>query len=127
MLAAQMEAAVYTASMTFVRRLANVENILLEDSAERAFNKLTRTFPAPHVRVEGISLARGPSPARGGRNAAVSPYFRPGFALPTLSSAFDFRATFQTVRRVLILHLFSAGQNFLRVRDSRFWSEGGRA
>ena len=46
MLAAQMEAAVYTASMTFVRRLANVENILLEDSAERAFNKLTRTFPA---------------------------------------------------------------------------------
>jgi hypothetical protein len=30
--------------MTFGRRLANVESILQQDSAERAFNKLTRTF-----------------------------------------------------------------------------------
>ena len=45
MLAAQM-AAVHTASMTFARRLANVENIPQQDSAERAFNKLTRTFAA---------------------------------------------------------------------------------
>jgi hypothetical protein len=29
--------------MTFARRLANVENIPQQDSAERAFNKLTRT------------------------------------------------------------------------------------
>jgi hypothetical protein len=43
MLAAQM-AAVHMASMTFARRLANVENIPQQDSAERAFNKLTRTF-----------------------------------------------------------------------------------
>ena len=43
MLAAQM-AAVHTATMTFARRLANVENIAQQDSAERAFNKLTRTF-----------------------------------------------------------------------------------
>jgi hypothetical protein len=45
MLAAQM-AAVHTASMTFARRLAQVENIPQQDSAERAFNKLTRTFAA---------------------------------------------------------------------------------
>jgi hypothetical protein len=45
MLAAQM-AAVHMASMTFARRLAGVENIPQQDSAERAFNKLTRTFAA---------------------------------------------------------------------------------
>jgi hypothetical protein len=45
MLAAQM-AAVHMASMTFARRLAHVENIPQQDSAERAFNKLTRTFVA---------------------------------------------------------------------------------
>jgi hypothetical protein len=43
MLAAQM-AAVHVASMTFARRLAHVENIAQQDSAERAFNKLARTF-----------------------------------------------------------------------------------
>jgi hypothetical protein len=43
MLAAQM-AAVHLSTMTFARRLANVENIPQQDSAERAFNKLTRTF-----------------------------------------------------------------------------------
>jgi hypothetical protein len=32
--------------MTFARRLAHVENIAQQDSAERAFNKLTRTFAA---------------------------------------------------------------------------------
>jgi hypothetical protein len=32
--------------MTFARRLAHVENIPQQDSAERAFNKLTRTFAA---------------------------------------------------------------------------------
>jgi hypothetical protein len=45
MLAAQM-VAVHVASMTFARRLAHVENIPQQDSAERAFNKLTRTFAA---------------------------------------------------------------------------------
>src|SRR6202041_2737779 len=45
MLAAQM-AAVHMASMKFARRLAHVENIPQQDSAERAFNKLTRTFAA---------------------------------------------------------------------------------
>jgi hypothetical protein len=43
MLAAQM-AAVHVATMTFARRLAHVENIPQQDSAERAFNKLARTF-----------------------------------------------------------------------------------
>jgi len=45
MLASQM-AAVHMATMTFARRLAHVENILQQDSAERAFNKLVRTFAA---------------------------------------------------------------------------------
>ena len=45
MLAAQM-AAVHLATMTFARRLAHVENIRQQDSAERAFNKLARTFTA---------------------------------------------------------------------------------
>jgi hypothetical protein len=45
MLGAQM-AAVHMASMTFARRLANVENIPQQDSAQIAFNKLTRTFAA---------------------------------------------------------------------------------
>jgi hypothetical protein len=43
MLAAQM-AAVHMATMTFARRLAHVENIQQQDSAERAFNKLARTY-----------------------------------------------------------------------------------
>jgi hypothetical protein len=43
MLAAQM-AAVHMATITFARRLAHVDNIQQQDSAERAFNKLTRTF-----------------------------------------------------------------------------------
>ena len=45
MLAAQM-AAVHAASMTMARSLATVENIQQQDSAQRAFNKLTRTFAA---------------------------------------------------------------------------------
>ncbi len=45
MLASQM-AAVHMATMTFARRLANVETIPQQDSAERAFNKLARTFAA---------------------------------------------------------------------------------
>src|SRR2546430_1759072 len=54
MLAAQM-AAVHTATMTFARRLANVENIAQQDSAERAFNKLARTFAA---QVEALKRYR---------------------------------------------------------------------
>ena len=43
MLAAQM-ATTHVASMSSARRLAQSENILQRDSAERAFNKLTRSF-----------------------------------------------------------------------------------
>jgi hypothetical protein len=43
MLAAQM-AAVHKATMTFARRLAHVDNLAQQDSAERALNKLARTF-----------------------------------------------------------------------------------
>jgi hypothetical protein len=45
MLGAQM-AAVHLATMTFARRLNHVDNIAQQDSAERAFNKLARTFAA---------------------------------------------------------------------------------
>jgi hypothetical protein len=43
MLAAQM-AAIHMATMTFARRLAHVETIQQQDSAERALNKLARTY-----------------------------------------------------------------------------------
>ena len=43
MLALQM-AAIHNATMTFARRLAHVENLPQQDSAERALNKLARTY-----------------------------------------------------------------------------------
>jgi len=43
LLAAQM-AVVHSAFMTFARRLAHVETVIQQDAAERAFNKLARTF-----------------------------------------------------------------------------------
>jgi hypothetical protein len=55
MLAAQM-AATHNAFMTFARRLNHVENIPQQDSAERAFNKLARTFAA---QVETLKRYRG--------------------------------------------------------------------
>jgi hypothetical protein len=54
MLAAQM-AAVHMATMTFARRLAHVDNIPQQDSAERAFNKLTRTFT---IQMEALKRYR---------------------------------------------------------------------
>lgn len=54
MLASQM-AAVHLATMTFARRLAHVETIPQQDSAERAFNKLARTFTA---QVEALKRYR---------------------------------------------------------------------
>jgi hypothetical protein len=54
MLAAQM-AAVHMATMTFARRLNNVDNIPQQDSAERAFNKLARTFS---VQMEALKRYR---------------------------------------------------------------------
>jgi len=54
MLAAQM-AAVHNATMTFARRLAHVETIPQQDSAQNAFNKLARTFSA---QVEALKRYR---------------------------------------------------------------------
>jgi hypothetical protein len=54
MLGAQM-AAVHNATMTFARRLGHAEIILQQDSAERAFNKLARTFAA---QVEALKRYR---------------------------------------------------------------------
>src|SRR4051794_27421657 len=54
MLASQM-AAVHMATMTFARRLAHVENIPQQDSAERALNKLARTFT---TQVEALKRYR---------------------------------------------------------------------
>jgi len=54
MLAAQM-AAVHMATMTFARRLAHVDNVAQQDSAERAFNKLARTFA---VQLEALNRYR---------------------------------------------------------------------
>jgi 2-oxoglutarate dehydrogenase complex dehydrogenase (E1) component-like enzyme len=71
MLAAQM-AAVHMATMTLARRLAHVKTIPQQDSAERAFNKLARTFAAQMealkryrsrgdqtVRVEHVTVKEG--------------------------------------------------------------------
>src|SRR5262245_37346560 len=55
MLAAQM-AAVHMATMTFARRLAHVDNIPQQDSAERALNKLARTFAS---QMEALNRHRG--------------------------------------------------------------------
>ncbi|MGX5806309.1 hypothetical protein ACWGS9_34950, partial [Bradyrhizobium sp. Arg314] len=54
LLASQM-AAVHLATMTFARRLAHVDNIVQQDSAEKAFNKLARTFAA---QVEALKRYR---------------------------------------------------------------------
>jgi hypothetical protein len=71
MLAAQM-AATHMQVMTFARRLTHVENIPQQDSAERAYNKLCRTFAAQiealrryrnggeqTVRVEHVTVNQG--------------------------------------------------------------------
>lgn len=55
LLALQMSA-VHQATMTFSRRLANVQTIQQQDSAERALNKLTRTFCA---QMETLKKYRG--------------------------------------------------------------------
>jgi hypothetical protein len=108
MLAAQM-AAVHMASMTFARRLAHVENIPQQDSAERAFNKLTRTFAAQvealkryrsggeqKMTIQHVHVAEGgqaivgnvTAPAKGlgaSKNSEVQPHaltHAPGVAMP---------------------------------------------
>jgi hypothetical protein len=65
-------ATVHNATMTFARRLVHGDNIPQQDSAERAFNKLARTFVSQvealkryrsggeqHVRVEHVTVNEG--------------------------------------------------------------------
>jgi hypothetical protein len=96
MLVAQM-AAVHMAIMTFTQRLAQVENIPQQDSAERAFNKLTRTKMEAlkryrtggeqKVTVQHVSVSEGgqaivgnvtQAPRQAARKAASSPPALPG-------------------------------------------------
>jgi hypothetical protein len=94
MLAAQM-AAVHMASMTFAGRLAHVDDIPQQDSAVRAFNKLTRTFAMQmealnryrsgaeqKVTLQHVSVAEGgqaivgnvtQAPRENGQEKAVTP------------------------------------------------------
>ena len=71
MIAAQM-AATHNATMTFARRLNHVDTLAQQDSAERAYNKLARTFASQvealkryrsageqTVRVEHVTLNEG--------------------------------------------------------------------
>src|SRR5271166_4846415 len=84
MLASQM-AAVHNATMTFARRLAHVENIPQQDSAQNAFNKLARTFAA---QVEALKRYRsGGEPSRGAQElrGTQSRGGRPGQAAAPLS------------------------------------------
>jgi hypothetical protein len=84
MLAAQM-AAVHMATMTLGRRLAHVELIPQQDSAERAFNKLARTFATQmealkryrtggeqKVTVQHVSVSEGGQAIVGNVTQAVS-------------------------------------------------------
>jgi hypothetical protein len=96
MLAAQM-AAVHMATMSFARRLTHVETLAQQDSAERAFNKLARTFAAQvealkkyrtggeqkvtvehvHVHQGGQAIvgtvANSPGGGRAGKNSKATP------------------------------------------------------
>jgi len=57
-------AAVHQAILTFARRLAHVETIDQQDSAERAFNKLARTFAPASVSVVASAMVKGTSRIR---------------------------------------------------------------
>jgi hypothetical protein len=48
-------AAIHTATMTFTRKLADVETIAQQDSAERALNKLARTYA---IQMEALKRYR---------------------------------------------------------------------
>src|SRR6516162_8252037 len=101
MLAAQM-AAIHTATMRFTRQLANVETIEEQDSAERALNKLARTFAMQmealkryrtggeqKVTVQHVSVNEGGQAIVGNVNQAASGTAarKPVATTPALSDA----------------------------------------
>ena len=91
MLAAQM-AAVHTAAMTVGRRLACSENVVEQDSAERAFNKLTRTFAnqmesLKRYRTGGPHTVQNVSVADGGQAVVANITHPPSEAMPSKAAA----------------------------------------
>jgi hypothetical protein len=87
MLAAQI-AAVHTAAMTVGRRLACSENVVEQDSAERAFNKLTRTFAnqmesLKRYRTGGPHTVQNVSVADGGQAVVANITHPPSEAMPS--------------------------------------------
>ena len=101
MLAAQM-AAVHMATMTFGRQLAQVQSIPQQDSAERAFNKLARTFTTQmealkryrtggeqKVTVQHVSVSEGGQAIVGNVTQAAreSAPAKTGKSLPALTAA----------------------------------------
>jgi hypothetical protein len=85
MLAAQM-AAVHVASMSLAQQLANAEMVQHQDSAERAFNRLTRTFSTQmealkryraraeqNVTVQNLSVESGGQAVVGNVAPALAP------------------------------------------------------
>jgi hypothetical protein len=100
MLAAQM-AAIHTATMTFARRLARVEIIAQQDSAERALNKLARTYAMQmealkryrsggeqKVTVHHVSVNEGGQAIVGNVNQASGTTLeKPGTTTPALTDA----------------------------------------
>jgi hypothetical protein len=96
MLAAQM-AAVHMATMTFAQRLNHVETIQQQDSAERALNKLARTFSTQmealkryrtggeqKVTVQHVSVNEGGQSIVGNVNQAAR---EPALEKPALTDA----------------------------------------
>jgi hypothetical protein len=101
MLAAQM-AAIHLATLTFARRLAHVENIPQQDSAERALNKLARTYATQmetlkryrtggeqKVTVQHVSVSEGGQAIVGNVTQAARETTpkKPGNSTPALTDA----------------------------------------
>jgi hypothetical protein len=99
MLAAQM-AAIHLATMTFTRRLAHVETIPQQDSAERALNKLARTYASQmealkryrtggeqKVTVQHVSVSEGGQAIVGNVTQGSAVPQKPANATPALTDA----------------------------------------
>lgn len=99
MLAAQM-AAIHLTMMTFTRRLAQVEHLPHQDSAERALNKLARTFTTQmqalkryrtggeqKVTVQHVSVSEGGQAIVGNVTQAAHALEKPTNATPALTDA----------------------------------------
>lgn len=99
MLAAQM-AGIHMTTMTFTRRLSQVENIPQQDSAERALNKLARTFATQmealkryrtggeqKVTVQHVSVSEGGQAIVGNVTQGAAAPQKPATTTPALTDA----------------------------------------